>query len=112
MKKYILFIFAVILISCSSSCKFNHTLPDTVMIGNEEYRKLFLGELYPIDTNFQNAEDTEDIRICGKRYYKYLQTELDCYISYDNNAEPNIYFETNVPYKITSSFINMFLNLF
>ena len=31
----------------------------------------------------------------GENYYKYQLTDFDCYIAYDNDAEPNVYFESN-----------------
>ena len=54
----------------------------------KEYKKAFIGELYPIDDVVSN----EGIKISGNSYYKYFETQYDCYIAYDRNAEPNVYF--------------------
>lgn len=94
MKKYLFFVFAVMLVLFSTSCELNKALPDTVTIENKEYKKAFLGELYPLDRSFPDGDNEEGIRNSGEYYYKYPLTDFDCYIAYDNNAEPNIYFDS------------------
>lgn len=93
MKKYILVILSVMLISNFASCAFEKDLLLNITIEGKEYQKAFVGELYPLDTDFPGA-DEEGIHISGERYYKYQLTAFDCYIAYDNNAEPNVYFES------------------
>ena len=94
MKKYILVILSVILILNSASCTLKKDLPVNIIIEGKEYQRSFIGELYPLDTGFPDADDKEGIRISGEYYYKYQLTDFDCYIAYDNNAEPNVYFES------------------
>ena len=52
--------------------------------------KSFVGELYPLDELVSGG----GVKVSGNLYYKYSQSSYDCYIAYDSNAEPNIYFET------------------
>lgn len=94
MKKYIILILSLILILCSVSCTAKKDLPDTVTIEDEEYRKTFIGRLYPTDASFPDADDGEGTRLYGEYYYKYLLTDFDCYIAHDKNAEPNVYFSS------------------
>jgi hypothetical protein len=94
MKKYILVILSVMLILNSASCTLKKDLPVNITIEGKEYQRSFIGELYPLDTGFPDADDKEGIRISGEYYYKYQLTDFDCYIAYDNNAEPNVYFES------------------
>lgn len=94
MKKYILIILSVMLILNSASCTLKKDLPVNITIEGKEYQRSFIGELYPLDTSFPDADDKEGIRISGEYYYKYQLTDFDCYIAYDNNAEPNVYFES------------------
>ena len=94
MKKYILVILSVMLILSSASCTLKKDLPVNITIEGKEYQRSFIGELYPLDTSFPDADDKEGIRISGEYYYKYELTDFDCYIAYDNNAEPNVYFES------------------
>ena len=93
MKKYILVILSLILILSFTSCS-KKDLPANTTIEGKEYQKAFVGELYPLDTSFPDADDKEGIRISGVYYYEYQLTDFDCYIAYDNNAEPNVYFES------------------
>ena len=87
--KKICFILSLILILCCS-CTINVNEPDTVTIEEKEYKKAFIGELYPIEDVVSN----EGIKISGNSYYKSFKTQYDCYISYDRNAEPNVYFSS------------------
>ena len=89
MKKYIMLFLSLILVLCLSSCTLSLDTPDTVTIDGKEYKKAFVGELYPLDEVFSN----DGVKASGKVYHKYSQTTYDCYIVYDNNAEPNVYFE-------------------
>ena len=93
MKKYILVILSLMLILSFASCT-KKIPPLTITIEGKEYQKAFVGELYPLDTSFPDADDKEGIRISGEYYYKYQLTDFNCYIAYDNNAEPNVYFES------------------
>ena len=88
--KKICFILSLILILCCCSCTINFNKPDTVTIEEREYKKAFIGELYPID----DVVSSEDIKISGNSYYKCFKTQYDCYIAYDRNAEPNVYFSS------------------
>ena len=90
MKKRIFFIPLLILVLCFSSCSLNLDKPDTVTIEGKEYKKAFVGELYPFD----EFDSDDGVTVSGNLYYKHSQTAYDCYIAYDRNAEPNIYFET------------------
>ena len=89
MKKYIMLFLSLILVLCLSSCTLNLDTPDTVTLDGKEYKKAFVGELYPLDEVVSN----DGVRASRKVYYKYSQTPYDCYIVYDRNAEPNVYFE-------------------
>ena len=88
--KKICFILSLILILCCCSCKINFNKPDTVTIEGKEYKKAFIGELYPIE----DVVSSEGIKISGNSYYKFFKPQYDCYIAYDRNAEPNVYFSS------------------
>ena len=88
--KKICFILSLILILCCCSCTINFNKPDTVTIEEKEYKKAFIGELYPIE----DVVSSEGIKISGNSYYKFFKTQYDCYIAYDRNAEPNVYFSS------------------
>ena len=88
--KKICFILSLILILCCCSCTINFSKPDTVTIEEKEYKKAFIGELYPIE----DVVSSEGIKISGNSYYKFFKTQYDCYIAYDRNAEPNVYFSS------------------
>ncbi len=88
MKKHIFFVLSLILVLCFSSCALNLDKPDIVTIQGKEYKKAFVGELYPFDEFVFN----DSVKVSGELYYKYSQTPYDCYIAYDRNAEPNVYF--------------------
>ena len=94
MKKYIVVILSVMLILNFASCTLKKDLPVNITIDGKEYQRAFVGELYPLDTSLPDADDKESIRISGKYYYEYQLTDFNCYIAYDNNAEPNVYFES------------------
>lgn len=89
MKKYILLFLSLILVLCFSSCALTLDKHDTVTIEGKEYKKAFVSELYPFDEFVPN----DGVKVSGNLYYKYSQTPYDCYIAYDRNAEPNVYFE-------------------
>lgn len=91
MKKYILVILPLMLILNFTSC-IKKDLPVNITIEGKEYQRAFIGELYPLYTGFRDADDKEGIRISGECYYKYQLKDFDCYIAYDDNAEPNVYF--------------------
>ena len=88
MKKHIFYILLLILVLCFSSCSLNLDKPDTVTIEGKEYKKAFVGELYPFD----EFDSDDGVTVSENVYYKHSQTPYDCYISYDRNAEPNVYF--------------------
>lgn len=90
MKRCALIFISLILVLCFSSCAINFDKPDTVTIEKKEYIRAFIGELYPVDASFPN---TDGVKVSGNFYYQYSGTPFDCYITYDRNAEPNIYFE-------------------
>ena len=90
MKKRIFFIPLLILVLCFSSCSLNLDKPDTVTIEGKEYKKAFVGELYPFD----EFDSDDGVTVSGNLYCKYSQTAYDCYIAYDRNAEPNVYFSS------------------
>lgn len=92
MKKYIFAILSLILILSSASCTIKKDLPVNITIEGKEYQRAFVGELYPIDEDILNSEGTKRF---GTSYLKYSETQFNCYIAYDNNAEPNIYFESH-----------------
>ena len=69
--KKICFILSLILILCCCSCTINFNKPDTVTIEEREYKKAFIGELYPID----DVVSSEDINISGNSYYKCFKTQ-------------------------------------
>ena len=89
MKNYIVLFLSLILVLCFSSCALNLNMPDTVTIEGKEYKKAFVGELYPFDETASN----DGVKVSGNLYCKYSQTPYDCYIAYDRDAEPNVYFE-------------------
>ena len=86
MQKHFIVFLSVIMVLCFSACGFNRDVPDTVTIEGKEYKKAFVEELYPF------SEPGDGIRILGTRYSRYSKTPYDCYIAYDRNAEPNIFF--------------------
>ncbi len=88
MRKHINFILILVLILCCSSCAANLAKPDIITINGKEYKKAFVGELYPFDESLSD----DGVKVSGNFYYKYSETPYDCYIAYDRNAEPNIYF--------------------
>ncbi len=92
MKKYIFLFLLLTLVLCYSSCTFNFGKPDTAttaIIEEKEYKKAFIGELYPGDEFAPN----DGVKVSENLYYQYSETPYDCYIAYDRNAEPNVYFE-------------------
>ena len=92
MKKLSILFLSLALVFCFSSCALNATksAADTVVIEENEYTKAFTGELYPVDDSFMS---TDGVIVSGSQYYKYSNAQYDCYITYDHNAEPNVYFE-------------------
>ena len=74
-----------------SSCAFNPEKPDSVIIEGKEYKRAFIGELYPIG---DSKLISSGVKVSGNSYYRCSGTPYDCYIAYDRNAEPNIYFES------------------
>ena len=89
MKKYIMLFLSLILVLCLSSCTLSLDTPDTVTIDGKEYKKAFVGELYSLDEVVSN----DSIKVSGNVYYKYSKASYNCYLVYDSNAEPNVYFE-------------------
>lgn len=87
MKKLILIFLSIILVVSLSSCGLNLPKPDSVKINGVEYKRAFIGDLYPLtDTS------GEPTKVKGNAYYECSNTSYGCYIAYDQNAEPNIYF--------------------
>lgn len=91
MKRVICIGLSFIFLFCIVSCSIQKVLPDSIMIEEKEFKRAFAAELYPIDDSFLGAED---INISGVSYYKYQLSQQDCYIAYDSNAEPNLYFSS------------------
>ena len=91
MKRYILIILTLMMVLCYTACSLAQELPDTVTIAGKEYKRAFVGELYPIS---EASMHVDSVKISGTSYYKYPETQFDCYVAYDNNAEPNVYFES------------------
>ena len=81
----------MILVLCFSSCILNLDKPDSVKIEEKEYKRAYIGELYPLD---DSALNVERVKVSGNLYYNYSKTPYDCYIAYDRNAQPNIYFQS------------------
>ena len=50
------------LILNSASCTLKKDLPVNITIEGKEYQRSFIGELYPLDTGFPDADDKEGIR--------------------------------------------------
>ena len=91
MKKFILTVLALILVFCTS-CTALFALPDSVTIGNTEYRRAFVGTLYPTDHSFLSPVTAQSDAVMQETYYHYPPTVFDCRIAYDTDAEPNVYF--------------------
>jgi hypothetical protein len=94
MKKvyHIILIFFIFSIMCSS-CSVRKELPESVTIEKHTYRRAFVAELYPLD----DPSSTPDyVRVSGVSYYRCANDTFDCYVAYDNNAEPNVYFAESV----------------
>lgn len=91
MKRCSLIFISLLILFCCVSCRFNPYMPDSVKIEGKEYKRAFIGELYPMD---DFAPDSDGVKVFGNSYYKYSKTPYDCYIAYDRNAEPNLYFES------------------
>lgn len=67
-----------------------NSMPDEVIIDGESYKLAFTARLYPVDMSFM---DQTGIKVSGNRFHYYPGSAYDCYVSYDNNGEPNIYFK-------------------
>ncbi len=92
MKRSVFAIPLLVLAFLFSSCGLNLNKPDNVTIQGNAYKRAFIGELYPLDASFPNVEK---VRVSGNAYYPYSESPFDCYIAYDRNAEPNVYFKTS-----------------
>ncbi len=90
MKRCILIILSLILVLYLTSCSFKKDIPETVTIDDKEYKRAFTGDLYPIDDGFMGADGVKKF---GHSYRTYSETQFDCYIAYDDDAEPQVYFE-------------------
>ena len=91
MKKIFSLFLLLTFVLCFSACTFGIELPDTVTIAEAEYKKAFSGDLYPTDEGFLCADG---VKITQNTYHKYSDTPFDCYLSYDDNAEPTVYFKS------------------
>ena len=91
MKRTSAFLLLLILIFSATSCNFKNNKSDTVKIDNKEYIRASIGQVYPVDNAFI-ADGGE--KISGNTYFGYPNGKFDCYISYGDDGEPNLYFES------------------
>lgn len=96
-------IFIVVICLLLPSCRFINPMQETVEINGKEYKLAFTARLYP--TEDMVGSDT-DVKINGRSYILYQDGEYDCYVSYDNNAEPNIYFNVDQYDEAVSYYTN------
>lgn len=92
MKKCILIFISLVFILSFTYCGFSPEPPKSVTIEGQEYKRAFVGDLYPINEDYTFASDS--LKISGVSYHKYLEAPYEIYIAYDGNGEPNIYFES------------------
>ena len=88
MKRLVSFILCATLVLCCTSCAYIFPQPDTVTIEGTLYKRAFVSELFPVD----DCVSTDSVSIAGNSYFEYPNAQYDCYISYDRNAQPNVYF--------------------
>lgn len=106
MKKCVLLLMSVILVLCFTSCAWQK-LPDTVTIEEKEYKRAFIGELYPLFSySWDDAPYTQGVLFAQKSYYPYPQAAFDCYIANNTSGKSNVYFESTAFDKAVSYYKN------
>lgn len=98
MKKLVSFILCATLVLCCTSCAYIFPQPDTVTIEGTLYKRAFVSELFPVD----DCVSTDSVSIAGNSYFEYPNAQYDCYISYDRNAQPNVYFPSEQYHEAVS----------
>ena len=84
MKKCILIFISLVFILSFTYCGFSPEPPKSVTIEGQEYKRAFVGDLYPINEDYTFASDS--LKVSGVSYHKYLEAPYEIYIAYDGNG--------------------------
>ncbi len=88
-KIYCLMLLIILICILFTSCRLSAKMPETVEINGIMYKAAISASLYPLT---EVADKEPDMKHRGIAYYMYTDGKYDCYIAYDYNGEPNIYF--------------------